>query len=123
MIQEELAKKQLASLKNTLSPQLYAALEQPMALTLIAKNKIDLQRIENCYTFSFLLNDHGYACLANQHISFDTFLAVPTHERYTLQYLFQDGLHLLEKGLTTLQKFLAIPEKKRLAYIDNLKKP
>jgi hypothetical protein len=114
----------LDSFKPFFSPFLFAALEEPSALMLIANKQINLDRIKNennCYTLSFLLNEAGYACLQKNHITLDSFLSVPTHERYTLHYLFNHGLELLEKGVTNLKTFLDIPEKKRQSYIDNLK--
>ena len=122
-------KQALEKFKHFFSPQLYMALEEPMALALIANNQINLDRIKSsaaldeqcCYSFSFLFNEHGYQALSKNHISTDAFLTVPTHERYTLHFLFKDGQKFLENGDIDLQKFLAIPEKKRLSYIDNLK--
>lgn len=114
----------LETFKEFFSPLLYSSLEEPESLALIANNKIDLEKIKNennCYTLSFLFNEFGFACLSKNHITVSDFLAVPKHERYTLHYLFKDGLEFLEKGIVSLKEFLLIPEKKRLGYIEKLK--
>jgi hypothetical protein len=110
----------LESFKDFFSKTIYSALEETSALLLIANNKINLEKIKqenNCYTFSFLLNEYGYEALNKNYISFDEFLSVPKSERYTLHYLFKDGLKFLEKGLIDLKQFLAVPEKQRESFV------
>lgn len=116
-------RKILESFKPFFSPFLFAALEEPSALMLIANKQIDLERVKNensCYTLAYLFNDAGLTCMQKKYVTLDTFLSVPAHERYTLHYLFKNGLELLEKGVTSVKTFLTIPEKKRQSYLDNL---